>query len=265
MTAAPAARPATGTRFTMVYPSGESSVWVVTSVRRTAATGGSTFVFYAPEFAYTDGGRDKSLGNERLETWMASYGAPAVEEVSVEEDRSALDTLLGRKTAHRTLEELVAEEEAPAYRVSRSTGGDYRVMTGRTLVRNFGRRQAEARSYAEARNAARALVAAISPAAAAGTTHTQDGAVVLASGLVEGSPEANAAEAAESAAYEAAVRPSLPEGAVARHQVVTPAGVALYASRSRATRAYLEAEAAGQPVRWLSMKGNVIQEAHQPV
>jgi hypothetical protein len=48
-----------------------------------------------------------------------------------------------------------------------------------------------------------AVVAAASPAAAVGTTRTEDGAVVLASGLVEGTPAADAAEAAESARLDA--------------------------------------------------------------
>lgn len=51
--------------------------------------------------------------------------------------------------------------------------------------------------------AADAILAAVSPAAAKGVTRTEDGAVILASGLVEGSPEANAAERAEADAFEA--------------------------------------------------------------
>lgn len=47
-----------------------------------------------------------------------------------------------------------------------------------------------------------AVIGAVSPAAAKGTTRTEEGAVVLASGLVEGSPETNAAEQAEMNAFE---------------------------------------------------------------
>jgi hypothetical protein len=66
-----------------------------------------------------------------------------------------------------------------------------------------GETPADAAALAAADTGA-AIVAAVSPAAAKGVTRTEDGAVVLASGLVEGSAEANAAEAAESARFEAA-------------------------------------------------------------
>lgn len=54
------------------------------------------------------------------------------------------------------------------------------------------------------------VLAAVSPAAAKGTTRTETGAVVLASGLVEGSEEANAAEAAEMARLEKAMAKQAP-------------------------------------------------------
>lgn len=128
--------------------------------------------------------------------------------------------------------------------------------------------------------AGRALVGAVSPAAAAGTTRTADGAVVLPSGLVEGSPEADAAEAAASARLDAELgitppaagtvvdgdrgeRPSLPAGAVVRHIIAVDGEAPLpFASRSRATRAFEAAAAAGRPVRWLSAAGREVRAAH---
>lgn len=54
-------------------------------------------------------------------------------------------------------------------------------------------------------------------------------------------------------------RPTMPEGAVVRHVIVTAAGRLPFASRSRATRAFEAAVAAGQPVAWESAAGRVLR------
>jgi hypothetical protein len=137
---------------------------------------------------------------------------------------------------------------------------------------------------------ATAVVAAVSPAAAQGTTRTEEGAVVLASGLVEGSPEANAAEQAEAAAFERkvervalgtvkerkpaakAVKVKAPKeeapaptsqigkGVVRFTLTTEAAGTVAYTSGSQINRDYALALSEGRPAVLRTIKGHIIRQ-----